>query len=157
MLRIEVSEEGRAALPAIDLADEAFVIGSNPSARIRLPAAVARAEHVTIDRGTWRSAEGSGALGDGHVFTIGTYRVRVSPAPAGAQPTPPQRTESLARELVRDLLGASGAPMAPITIETINANTIACTAARAAPSGFCSPMRRAIIAIAPMLSPIASA
>jgi hypothetical protein len=34
---------------------------------------------------------------------------------------------------------------------------IACTAARAAPSGFCSPMRRAIIAIAPMLKPIASA
>lgn len=115
MLRIEVTEEGRAALPAIDLADEAFVIGSSPSARIRLPAAVARAEHVTIDRGTWRSVDGSGALGEGHVFAIGTYRVRVSPAPVGAQPTPPQRTESLARELVRDLLGASGAPT--LTVE----------------------------------------
>ena len=115
MLRVEVSEEGRAALPAIDLADEAFVIGSSPSARIRLPAAVARPEHVTIDRGTWRTADGSGALDDGHTFAIGTYRVRVGTAPAGAQPTPPQRTESLARELVRDLLGASGAPT--LTVE----------------------------------------
>ncbi|MEP6865411.1 MAG: FHA domain-containing protein [Deltaproteobacteria bacterium] len=115
MLRVEVSEEGRAALPAIDLADATFVIGSSPAARIRLPAAVARLEHVTIDRNTWRSADGSGALGDGHTFTIGTYRVRVAPAPAGAQPTPPQRTESLARELVRDLLGASGAPT--LTVE----------------------------------------
>lgn len=102
-------------MPAIDLADETFVIGSSPAARIRLPAAVARAEHVTIDRNTWRSAEGSGALGDGHTFAIGTYRVRVAPAPAGAQPTPPQRTESLARELVRDMLGASGAPT--LTVE----------------------------------------
>jgi len=115
MLRIEVSEEGRAALPAIDVADDTFVIGSGPGARIRLPAGVARPEHVTIDRATWRSAEGSGALGDGHTFAIGSYRVRVSPAPAGAQPTPPQRTESLARELVRDLLGASGAPT--LTVE----------------------------------------
>jgi hypothetical protein len=115
MWRVEVSEEGRAALPAIDIADDTFVIGSSPAARIRLPAAVARAEHVTIDRNTWRSADGSGALGEGHTFTIGTYRVRITPAPAGAQPTPPQRTESLARELVRDLLGASGAPT--LTVE----------------------------------------
>jgi len=115
MLRIEVSEEGRAGLPAIDLADETFVIGSSPSARIRLPAAAAKPEHVTIDRGTWRSAEGSGALGEGHVFAIGSYRVRIAPAPPGAQPTPPQRTESLARELVRDLLGATGAPT--LTVE----------------------------------------
>ena len=115
MLRVEVSEEGRAGLPAIDLADETFVIGSSPAARIRLPSAVARPEHVTIDRNTWRSADGSGALGDGHTFAIGTYRVRIAPAPVGAQPTPPQRTESLARELVRDLLGASGAPT--LTVE----------------------------------------
>jgi hypothetical protein len=115
MLRVEVSEAGRETLPAIDLADETFVIGSSPAARIRLPAAAARAEHVTIDRNIWRSADGSGPLGDGHTFTIGTYRVRVGPAPAGAQPTPPRRTESLARELVRDLLGATGAPT--LTVE----------------------------------------
>jgi len=110
-----VSEEGRAAMPAIDVADERFVIGSSPVARIRLPAAVARGEHVTIDRGTWRTAEGSGALAAGHTFAIGSYRVRVAPAPAGAQPTPPQRTESLARELLRDVLGAAGAPT--LTVE----------------------------------------
>ena len=53
--------------------------------------------------------------------------------------------------------GASGAPMTPMTIETISARAIAWTAARAAPSGFCSPIRRATIAIAPMLKPIARA
>ncbi len=110
MLRIEVSEAGRPALPAIDVEDPTFVIGSSPAARIRLPAAVARGEHVMIDRGTWRTADGSGAIGDGHTFEIASYRVRVAPAPAGSVATPPQRTESLARELVRDLLGAAGAP-----------------------------------------------
>src|SRR6185437_1861680 len=37
------------------------------------------------------------------------HRVRVAPAPEGASATP-QRTESLARELVRSLLGANAAP-----------------------------------------------
>ena len=54
-------------------------------------------------------------------------------------------------------LGASGAPISAITIEIISASAIACTAARAAPSGFFSPVRRAMVAIAPILSPIASA
>jgi hypothetical protein len=115
VLRVEVSEDGRPPLPAIDIADARFVIGSGSTARIRLPAAAARAEHVVIDAGTWRSAEGSGALGDGHTFQIASYRVHVSPAPAGTQPTPPQRTESLARELLRGMLGADGAPS--LTVE----------------------------------------
>ena len=119
MLRVEVSEDGRPPLPAIDIGDPRFVIGSASTARIRLPAASARAEHVVIDTsagvGTWRSAEGSGALGEGQTFQIASYRVRVSPAPTGAQPTPPQRTESLARELLRGMLGADGAPS--LTVE----------------------------------------
>jgi Inner membrane component of T3SS, cytoplasmic domain len=115
LLRVEVSEDGRPPLPAIDIEDPRFVIGSGSSARIRLPAAAARAEHVVIDSGTWRSADGSGALGEGHTFQIASYRVRVSPAPAGTQPTPPQRTESLARELLRNMLGADGAPS--LTVE----------------------------------------
>ncbi|MEO8844502.1 MAG: FHA domain-containing protein [Kofleriaceae bacterium] len=120
MLRIEVSEDGRPPLPAIDLDDARFVIGSGSTARIRLPAAAARAEHVVIDSnaaggGTWRSAEGSGALGAGHTFQIASYRVRVAPAPVGTRPTPPQRTESLARELLRGMLGADGAPS--LTVE----------------------------------------
>jgi hypothetical protein len=44
------------------------------------------------------------------VFELATYRVRVEPSPPGAAPSPPQRTESLARELVRGLLGAGAAP-----------------------------------------------
>jgi FHA domain len=118
LLRVEVSEDGRPPLPAIDLEDPRFVIGSGSTARIRLPAEAARAEHVVIDNsagGTWRSAEGSGALGDGHTFQIASYRVRVAPAPAGTQPTSPQRTESLARELLRGMLGADGAPS--LTVE----------------------------------------
>jgi FHA domain len=115
VLRVEVSEDGRPPLPAIDIADARFVIGSGSTARIRLPATAARAEHVVIDNGTWRSAEGSGGLGDGQTFQIASYRVRVSPAPVGTQPTPPQRTESLARELLRGMLGADGAPS--LTVE----------------------------------------
>lgn len=119
MLRIEVSEEGRPALPAIDVGDPVVVIGSATSARIRLPAAVARPEHVIIDHtaGTpsWRSADASGLIGEGHTFHIAGYRVRVVVAPPGTQPSPPQRTASLARELVRGLLGADAAPS--LTVE----------------------------------------
>ena len=115
MLRIQVSEDGRPPLPALDIADTRFVIGSSSTARIRLPATAARAEHVVIDGATWRTADGSGALGDSHTFQIGNYRVHVAPAPAGSVPTPPQRTESLARELVRGLLGVDGAPS--LTVE----------------------------------------
>jgi hypothetical protein len=39
----------------------------------------------------------------------------VTPAPPGAVATPPQRTESLARELVRAMLGVDGAPS--LTVE----------------------------------------
>ncbi|CAN5116812.1 hypothetical protein BH11MYX1_BH11MYX1_54760 [soil metagenome] len=119
MLRVEVSEEGRPALPSIDVSDPVVVIGSAPSARIRLPAAAARPEHVIIDNAvgtpTWRSSEGSGSIGEDHTFQIAGYRVRVAIAPPGTQPSPPQRTESLARELVRGLLGADAAPS--LTVE----------------------------------------
>ncbi len=117
MLRVEVSEEGRPALPAIDVSDPVFVIGSAAQARIRLPAAAARAEHVIVDTaaGTWRCADQTGVVGEGYTFSIGGYRVRVAVAPPGSLASPPQRTESLARELVRGLLGASSAPS--LTVE----------------------------------------
>jgi len=47
-------------------------------------------------------------------------------------------------------------PLIATTTEMINPSQMACTAARAAPSGFRSPMRRATVAVAPMLSPTAS-
>lgn len=122
MLRFEVSEVGQVALPAIDTADAVVVIGSGAAAQIRLPAIAARSEHVRIERGAWiavaritvdgdaRGAGEGGAIGDGVVIEVGSYRVRVAPAPAGIAASPPQRTESLARELVRGLLGAGAAP-----------------------------------------------
>lgn len=122
MLRIEVSEEGREALPAVDVDDAIVVIGSAADARVRLPAAIADAEHVVIDRGRWRAAArltvdgetrdagAAGDIGEGVTLGIGGYRVRVQPSPPGAIAMPPQRTESLARELMRSLLGAGAAP-----------------------------------------------
>jgi hypothetical protein len=136
MLRFEVSESGRTALPAIpersesegacplliDTADSVVVIGSGPSARVRLPPDAARDAHVRIDGPTWtllaeskiggmvRAAGDSGSVGHGMVLELGNYRVRISAALAGAPATPPQRTESLARELVRSLLGDGAAP-----------------------------------------------
>ena len=114
-----MSEEGRPALPAIDISDPMFVIGSAANARIRLPAAAARPEHVIVDSTAgapvWRSADQTGAIGESHTFSIGGYRVRVAVAPPGSLASPPQRTESLARELVRGLLGASSAPS--LTVE----------------------------------------
>ncbi len=115
MLRVLVTEEGRPALPAIDVGDASFVIGSAADARIRLPAAAAQAQHVVVEGAHWRSGDRSGAIGRGHTFEIGSYRVRVAPAPPGSLASLPQRTESLARELLRGMLGANSAPS--LTIE----------------------------------------
>jgi FHA domain len=116
MLRVEVSEDAHDALPPIDIADAAFVIGSSPTARVRLPASSARPEHVRVYAGLgstparWRMASSTGTIADGFTFDIGHYHIRVSPAPDDAVAAPAQRTESLARELVRSLLGANAAP-----------------------------------------------
>jgi len=122
MLRFEVSEVGERALPVIDLDEPRLVIGSAPSARLRLPAEVARDEHVVISGGRWvalaslevdgtaRAAGDAAPIGEGVVFGFGRFRVAVRPSPADGVATPPQRTESLARELVRGLLGAGAAP-----------------------------------------------
>ena len=119
MLRFEVSEAGQPALPALDVADDVVVIGSGAAARIRLPAQVARDAHVRIARGAWTALaevvvdgvrRDGGPIGEGVVFELGGYRVRVAPAPSGTAASPPQRTESLARELVRSLLGDGAAP-----------------------------------------------
>ena len=144
MLRIEVSEEGQGPLPAIDLDDPIVVIGSDPAARIRLPADAALAEHIRLEAGRWRAlgpvrlrsapvadagtvvgrgaslvrehpAGDSGDIGSGVTIELGAYRIHIAPAPAGSVAATPQRTESLARELMRSLLGGDAAPS--LTIE----------------------------------------
>ncbi len=137
MLRFEVSEVGQEQLPAVDIGDDIVVIGSGAAARIRLPVHAARDAHVRITGTRWtaladlrlssgdatqvgrrpadqpsgpqRSGD-SGDIAAGVTFQLAEYRVRVTSAPAGAAAAPPQRTESLARELVRGLLGTDAAP-----------------------------------------------
>ena len=65
------------------------------------PRARARSRAARWTRGV-AMARARGAIGDGVTLEIGDYRVRVAPAPAGAAAAPPQRTESLARELMRE-------------------------------------------------------
>jgi len=137
VLRFEVSEVGQDALPAVDIGDDAVVIGSGAAARIRVPVHAAREAHVRIERTRWTAladvrvigadatqvqrprgeepgglyrAGDSGDVAGGVTFQLGEYRVRVTSAPAGVAAAPPQRTESLARELVRGLLGTGAAP-----------------------------------------------
>jgi hypothetical protein len=135
MLRFLVSEQDQPELPGVDV-DGRVVIGSGAGANVRLPAAVASPEHVVIEHGRWhahaavtvdgvpRSTGASASLGDGATvaggrelapvalvtFELGAYRVRVVKAPAGVAASTPQRTESLARELMRSLLGDGAAP-----------------------------------------------
>ena len=52
--------------------------------------------------------------------------------------------------------GAYQAPATPMMADTTTPIAMACTAAVAAPSASCSPMRRATIAVAPIDNPIAS-
>jgi hypothetical protein len=127
VLRFEITEHGGDALPAVDLADDVVVIGSSPAARIRLPAAVADPEHVRFVGQRWeliaeatiggmlRAPGDAGSVGHGLVIELGRYRVRVTATPVGSQATSRQRTESLARELVRSLLGEGAAPTLEIT------------------------------------------
>jgi FHA domain len=122
MLRVEVSERGLGTLPGVCLANDLIVIGSSPAAVIRLPPSVARAEHVRIEGQTWtllaeakvggmvRAAGDSGAIGHAMTIELGGFCVRISAPPAGTEPSPRRRTESLARELARSLLGDGGAP-----------------------------------------------
>jgi hypothetical protein len=121
MLRFEISEHDK-ALPTIDLADDVIVIGSAPTARIRLPSDAALPVHIRIAGQTWtllaesrlggmlRAAGDSGSIGHGLFIELGAFRIKIGPAPAGSVAAPPQRTESLARELVRSLLGEGAAP-----------------------------------------------
>ena len=122
VLRFTVSEIGQLDLPAVDLEGPRIVIGAAATAQLRLPAEVARDEHAVISDGRWvalaalevdgapRASGESGAIGAGVTLAFGAFRVAVAPAPAGSIASPPAHTASLARELVRGLLGANAAP-----------------------------------------------
>ncbi|MBL0219094.1 MAG: FHA domain-containing protein [Myxococcales bacterium] len=117
MLRFTVD-----ALAPVDLAGARIVIGASPAAQLRLPAEVARDEHVVVSEGRWvalatldidgasRAAGDSGPIGAGVTLGFGAMRVVIAPAPAGSLVSSPAHTASLALELVRGLLGANAAP-----------------------------------------------
>jgi len=112
MLRVEVKEGDHEPLPPVDLDDASFVIGSAPDARVRLPGIAAQPEHVRVENGKWRDlvSGDDGTIGEGVTIELGTFKVKICPAPERAVAAPPQRTESLARELLRGLLGDGAAP-----------------------------------------------
>lgn len=122
MLRFTVSEDGQGALPAVDLEGPRIVIGAAASAQLRLPAEVVREEHAVISDGRWvalspldadgvaRASGESGPIGAGVTLGFGVYRVEIAPAPVGSIAASPAHTASLARELVRGILGANAAP-----------------------------------------------
>ncbi len=126
MKRYQVTERGQPALPPLDL-DGDVVIGSGGGARLRLPGAAAEEAHVRIAGDSWvaiaevglvadgavrRCAPGEGGpIDDGIELELGNYRVRIEPAPSDAVAASPVRTASLARELVRNLLGGAAAPV----------------------------------------------
>lgn len=128
MLRFTVTDAAHTPLPPLDLDAARIVLGSSVTAQLRLPAAVARDEHVVIADDRWvalaqltvsgetRAAGDSGPIGAGVTFTFGSLAVAIAPAPAGSAVSPPQRTESLALELVRGMLGSAAAPT--FTVET---------------------------------------
>jgi predicted component of type VI protein secretion system len=121
-MRFEISEGGGEPLPPLDIVDDVVVIGSGPDARVRLPADAAHAAHIRIEGQGWtllaesriggmvRAAGDSGSVGHGMVIELGNYRVRVSATPVGTPASLPGRTDSLARELMRGLLGDEAAP-----------------------------------------------
>ncbi len=117
MLRFTVD-----GLAPVDLGGSRIVLGASPAAQLRLPAAVARDEHVVLSDGRWvalatldvdgasRAAGESGPIGAGVTLGFGAMRVVIAPAPAGSLVSSPAHTASLALELVRGLLGANAAP-----------------------------------------------
>lgn len=126
MWRIEVQELGREPLPPVDLPGDELQLGSGARSAVRLPAAVARprhlvlrklgeaplriawvAEHAISVQGQLRRAGDSGEVEAPLHLELASYRLTIGAAPAGSRMTAPARTESLARELLRNLLGAS--------------------------------------------------
>ena len=77
------------------------------------------------------------------------------PSITWVKPVPVRMTDSEAPRIPRSW-GANVTPRTASTPAMTSPSPIACTAARAAPSGFFSPMRRATVAAAPIDAPMAS-
>lgn len=127
MWRVEVIEIGRTPLPPIDIDGEELLIGSAEGCQLRLPARAVRGQHLQLRRlatrplrlawiarhpleldGEAKIAGASGEAAEQITVVLGGYRLQISEAEASSVPTSPQRTESLVRELVRNIMG--GAP-----------------------------------------------
>ncbi len=127
MWRVEVTEIGRTPLPPIDIEADELVIGSGEGCQLRLPARAVHPQHLRLRRlgerplrMTWRAGHGleidgssreAGELGEATealLAVIGEYRLHISEAGGGASlPTSPQRTESLVREMIRNIMGGA--------------------------------------------------
>lgn len=126
MWRIEVSEIGRSPLPPVDLDGDELVIGSGEGCSLRLPALSVQPQHLRLRKVSssplviaWvaghelalqGTSHGAGASGENSaplLVELGGYRLSISQAPDGAVAAPPQRTESLARELLRSIMGGA--------------------------------------------------
>lgn len=126
MWRVEVTEIGRTPLPPIDIDGDELVIGSGEGCQLRLPARSVQARHLSLRkladrplRMAWSAAaaleldgqeRGGGASGEATVpvsLQLGGYRLQLTEASSASLPTTPQRTESLVREMIRNIMGGA--------------------------------------------------
>lgn len=126
MWRVEVTEVGRTPLPPIDIEVEELLIGSGESCQLRLPARSVHSQHLRLRRlgerplrmawtaghaleldGLPRQPGASGEAVESMLVVIGNYRLQISEAGTSSIPTSPQRTESLVRELIRNIMGGA--------------------------------------------------
>lgn len=126
MWRVEVTEIGRTPLPPIDLEADEFVIGSSEGCQLRLPARAVHPQHLRLRRlgerplrlawsaghqveidGAVHQAGAHGEASEAMLAVIGTYRLQITEARGASVPTSPQRTESLVREMIRNIMGGA--------------------------------------------------
>lgn len=126
MWRVEVTEIGRTPLPPIDIEADELVIGSSEGCQLRLPARAVHPQHLRLRRlgerplrlawsaghaveidGAAHQAGAHGEASEAMLAVIGTYRLQITEARGASVPTSPQRTESLVREMIRNIMGGA--------------------------------------------------
>jgi hypothetical protein len=123
-LRFQIAVAGAEPMPTIELGGDRLVIGSAADAHVRLPLP-ARADHVVLENGRdgWRAIarhpiaidDADVAAGASHPLALPSRlaigNVAIAIDRGTGTPSLPQRTASLARELVRAVVArAGGAP-----------------------------------------------